>query len=134
MEKNIFVLIGAVFFYSSVWAIKPCNNAEACEDRLPQCFAQSDLIVEGSLKKAPSSSENHFEIKIDKAVKGDIALLKLHRFEIGCWVGSDLSTMLGDVKIKNFSKFRFYMKPSKAEKSGFKIIYYEGIENVQGVH
>jgi len=116
-------------------AIKPCNNVSHCyNDPISQdfdratCLAMADIVVTGqirSLRAKPSSNvDQTFDIEIEKAEKGNPANLKERHFETACF-DAELSVGLVTDKKQKDSRFRFYLKKSNKEKSGFRVIHFE---------
>ncbi len=134
--KILTVLLSFVIFSINAYGIKPCNNVELCQNELNslttdsvKCEKLADLIFIGTLKFPEKNSiqniNQNLEIELDKIEKGNRLDLKVINFQIGCWVGDDTSVPLGDVKKSKGPRFRFYLKKSLKDPSGFKIIHYE---------
>lgn len=111
-----------------VLATKDCNNIELCyqghtmlETNQTKCEELADMIFLGQVKKHEDSTVATIVEKIEKGEKKD---LKTTTFKIGCLAGEDLSALLGNVKKSKGPKFRFYLKKSLKEESGYRIIHY----------
>ena len=120
-------------------ATKPCNNQEVCykassdsEFDGTKCLNIADIVITGQLRNfqatPPGDTEQKFDFEIEKIEKGKLANVKNMSFQTGCWVGSDLSVPIGDIKKQKGLFFRLYLKKSNKEKSGFRIIHYQNLK------